>query len=166
MSHAKLIGSVSALLLAMLIAWRMYTEVRETMIVKDGKLLELIERVRPLFDGRIHYRPPLHAINTRDVLEEVEMYQGEKSYTINKEKIFMCMKDEHDEYYKDNMLIYVLLHEISHVLSESVGHTDEFYAIFHAILEQANKMNIYDASRPINQEYCLYTDEDDDKIED
>ena len=42
----------------------------------------------------------------------------------------MCLKDKNGKYYDDNMLNYVALHELAHVLCDEIGHTDKFYAIF------------------------------------
>ena len=39
-----------------------------------------------------------------------------------KQKVYLCLKDENNEYYNDNMLIYVALHELAHVLCDEIGH--------------------------------------------
>ena len=75
---------------------------------------------------------------------------------INKSKIFICLRDENDNYYPDNMLIFVILHEFSHVICKSVGHTDEFNAIFDEVLQLATEKGVYDPSQPIILDYCLY----------
>ena len=54
------------------------------------------------------------------------------------------------------MLLYVLLHELSHVLCDEVGHTEKFHEIFDQILAEANKQGIYDNSYSIIQDYCQY----------
>jgi hypothetical protein len=95
-------------------------------------------------------------LNDVDLFEKISLYKGEKSYTINKQKVFLCLKDEKGEYYDDMMLIYVLLHEISHVLCDEVGHTQKFNDIFDEILEEATKHGIFDPSYPILQNYCQY----------
>ena len=81
---------------------------------------------------------------------------GEKSYTLNKEDIFLCLKDENDKYYEDNMLIYVLLHEVAHSICPEIGHTDLFKEIFDALLDKATEMKIYDKNIPVIKNYCLY----------
>jgi hypothetical protein len=88
------------------------------------------------------------------VINELEIYVGDKSYTINKEKIFLCLKDKNDQYYDSNMLVYVLLHELSHVLNDEVGHGAKFQRIFDEVLEQATEAGIYDPDRPLIQNYC------------
>ena len=63
----------------------------------------------------------------------------DQSYTINKKRVHICMKDESGQYYKDDMLMYVLLHELAHCKSRSIGHTPEFHAILDKIYDLARK---------------------------
>ena len=68
------------------------------------------------------------------------------SYSINKgEKIVMCIrtKDGLNTIIDINTLMFVLLHEISHVMTKSIGHTKEFWSNFKFILKVAVKINIY-----------------------
>ena len=58
-----------------------------------------------------------------------------------------------------NTLMFVAIHELAHVASESVGHTDEFWSNFKFLLHEAEGLNIY---KPIDyknepQEYCGMT---------
>jgi hypothetical protein len=92
---------------------------------------------------------PLHP-----VVEDLNFYEGTKSYTINKQKIFLCLRDEHGEYYDFNMLIYVSIHELGHVLCDEIGHTAKFHAIFDSLLRQAAAVEIYDPKKPIIHNYC------------
>lgn len=109
--------------------------------------------------------PMLHKL--REVLApvhpdiaHVEMYKGEKSYTINKQRIYLCLRDEHNKYYDMNMLIYVFLHEFAHYLNkEDIGHTEKFHAIFDELLEKAQSLGVYDASIPPVQDYCNHAHE-------
>jgi hypothetical protein len=87
-------------------------------------------------------------------MKETDLYRGDKSYTINKERVYLCLKDEHNQYYPLNMLIYVLAHELSHVISRSIGHTDEFHAIFEQLLVELTDAGIYDPSQEILTDYC------------
>jgi len=52
------------------------------------------------------------------------------------------------------MLTYVLAHEISHVICNSVGHTDEFNIIFEELLVELTDAGIYDPSSPLLSDYC------------
>lgn len=125
-------------------------------IFTEPKLKELQDKINPLFADDIVYDGVLKNINKKRILNEISLFKGNKSYTINKEHIYMCLKDENDQYYDDNMLIYVLLHEISHGLSHSIGHTPEFHEKFQALLDKAIAMKIYNPDIPVVKNYCNF----------
>lgn len=81
------------------------------------------------------------------------------SYSVNKgEKIFMCLRqrDENEDLVDENILIFVALHEMSHIGTASIGHTKEFWNHFAWLLERAEAIKIYEyqnfAAHPV--EYC------------
>lgn len=91
-------------------------------------------------------------------IKNLKLYRGKKSYTLNKDKIFLCLKDKNGQYYSINMLIYVFLHEFSHYLNkDDIGHTPKFYQIYEDLLYKAEKLGIYDPSIPPIKNYCGYT---------
>ena len=52
--------------------------------------------------------------------------------------------------------MFVIIHELAHVASESIGHTDEFWKNFKFLLIEAEKIGIY---KPIDyktnpKNYC------------
>jgi len=135
---------------------------------QEPKLLALQEKVRPLFEEDCSYEGTiLEDIMTlktkRRIQNEISLSKGKKSYTINKEEIYLCLKDENGNYYDENMLIYVLLHEISHSVCNEIGHTEKFNKIFHAFIKKAVELKIYDNTKPLIRNYCLYNDEDKQK---
>lgn len=111
-----------------------------------------------------HFRqqdPMLHIIKNKlritfPDIDSVVLLEGEKSYTINKEKVYLCLKDKDGKYYNENMLVYVTLHELSHVRCDEVGHTEKFHKIFEEVLDTATKNGLYNPSIPIIQDYCEY----------
>jgi hypothetical protein len=109
-----------------------------------------------MFSDDVKYTGILSNINKKKILNEISLFKGNKSYTINKEHIYMCLKDEENNYYDDNMLIYVLLHEISHSICDEIGHTKKFHRIFDALLDKATEMKVYDPNLPLVRNYCNY----------
>jgi hypothetical protein len=89
-------------------------------------------------------------------IRNLDLTGSNKSLTINKQHVFICTKDEQGEYYSDNMLIYVILHELAHVLCDEVGHTDKFRKIFQELLDRAHDAGVYDPSIPPIDNYCNY----------
>lgn len=130
---------------------------------QEPKLKTLQEKLAPLFDENTSYQGTiLESIMTPQtknrLKNEVSLSKGDKSYTINKEDIFLCLKDENNQYYNDNMLVYVLLHEISHSICDEIGHTEKFHKLFFALTRKAVELGIYDDQIPLIRDYCLYND--------
>lgn len=145
---------ILALILICIVIWGIYVQVEEFQLQDDPKLKELFATIQPMFSKEKKFYGILEPLNNRDILNEVTLYRGDSSYTINKEKIFLCLYDEKGEYYPDQPLLYVLLHEISHALCDEVGHTQKFHEIFEALLDEAAKEGIYNPSIPMIKNYC------------
>jgi len=90
-------------------------------------------------------------------IKNLKLYKGKKSYTVNKDKIYLCLTDENNNYYPFNHLLYVFLHEFAHYLNkDDIGHTENFYIIFNNLIEKANDIGIYDIDIPPIENYCNY----------
>jgi predicted metal-dependent hydrolase len=89
-------------------------------------------------------------------IRNISLYGSNKSFTINKQHVYICMKDENGKYYDENMLIYVLLHELAHVLCDEVGHTEKYSKIFRSLLHRAHEAGLYDPNQPPLDNYCNY----------
>ena len=71
---------------------------------------------------------------------------NQTSYSINKgEKIIICIRsrDKEDKIIDFNTIMFVSLHELSHVCTISIGHKDEFWENFKWILANAIYFNTY-----------------------
>lgn len=95
-------------------------------------------------------------IKESEILENIT--NSDTSYTINKgEQIVLCLADRQtDNLYSYNVLMYVLIHELAHILNISYGHDENFKKIFKYILQKASDLNLYKyedyKNYPIN--YC------------
>lgn len=90
-------------------------------------------------------------------INSIDFYPADESYTEDKKRIYLCLRDEHDNYYDYNMLLYVAIHECAHALTKviDVEHkTDEFRNMFRSLLDKAEKLGIYDPSKEIIENYC------------
>ena len=52
------------------------------------------------------------------------------SYTINKNEIFMCLRNSDGTLSDFNTTAYVLWHEVSHQACDEISHTPKFWKIF------------------------------------
>ena len=67
------------------------------------------------------------------------------SYSINKgEKIVFCLrsKDYKNTLVKEEIMMFVAIHELAHLMTESIGHTPEFWENMKYLLRVGKKLNI------------------------
>jgi hypothetical protein len=82
---------------------------------------------------------------SNSIIEEAPHVDNESTYTINKgELIKICLrkKIKNKPFHNLNTLMFVVIHELAHVISISIGHTDEFMENFRFLLTKAAKYNI------------------------
>jgi len=69
------------------------------------------------------------------------------AYSENKgEKIAFCLnkkKKNNDNLIDSNTLTFVAIHELSHIMTESIGHSEEFWNNFKFLLENAVELKLY-----------------------
>lgn len=68
------------------------------------------------------------------------------SYSVNKgEKIVFCIRSKDDKQQLEdiNTMMFVAIHELAHIMTKSVGHTDEFWENMRYLLEKGIKLGIY-----------------------
>ena len=67
------------------------------------------------------------------------------AYSVNKgEELSICIREKDTEKFLDsNTVLFVAIHELAHIMSESTGHTEEFWDNMKYLLEEASKQGIY-----------------------
>jgi len=83
-----------------------------------------------------------------DVLEENDITADSTSYSENKgEKIVVCLRDKAPPYpfVEENTVMFVLIHELAHLMTSSVGHTPEFWTNMRKLLHECCQMGVYRA---------------------
>jgi len=79
-------------------------------------------------------------------LSENDINSDTTSYSENKgESIVICIRDKAPPYrfVDDNTVMFVLLHEMAHLMTTTVGHTPEFWTNFKRVLHDAVQCGIY-----------------------
>lgn len=100
----------------------------------------LTERVKQLMDlykeGKIYEISPLNKT-------------GSTSYTENKVTLILCLRhkepDAHGEYqlHDINTIMFVVIHELTHMMNEKWGHKAQYWKLFKVILDNAVETGIY-----------------------
>lgn len=79
-------------------------------------------------------------------VSEGSAQSGYTSYSVNKgERIILCLrqKDNVDSFVPKNVVMYVAVHELGHLATESIGHDQDFWDNFKFILEEAVQIGTY-----------------------
>ena len=130
-----------------------YNKIKENYTQKEPIIVELKDTIKNMIKDK-KFEGYLEPLNKKDIFEEISIHKGEKSYTINKTKIYLCLTDKEGNYYNKNMLVYVLLHELSHCICDEIGHTEKFHNIFKELLQHAIQSGVYNPDIPIITNYC------------
>ena len=76
----------------------------------------------------------------------METLPGSKytSYSVNKgEEISLCIREGDNTFIDINIIMFVFIHELAHIMTDEVGHTKTFWDNMKYLLEQCEKCSIY-----------------------
>ena len=77
-------------------------------------------------------------------ISESSPHSGYTSYSVNKgERIVLCIRQKDDTFVDKNVIMYVGVHELAHLGTESIGHEPEFWDFFKELLEDAVSIGLY-----------------------
>lgn len=118
-----------------------------------GKLIKLYEHYKQ--DLALSQDPPVTRFLQRftpDVFVENDMHSNDTSYSENKgQRVVVCLRDKKNApkypLIDENTVMFVVLHEMAHLMTETIGHTQEFWTNFKRILQDAVQLGLY---QPVN----------------
>ena len=104
---------------------------------------ETMDKIKKMFDRDLkrlveNFNPDNFSENTPD--------SKYTSYSVNKgEKIVFCMRDKNEDesLVDENIMMFVSIHELAHLMTKSVGHGPEFWTNFKILLKIAIDHNLY-----------------------
>ena len=130
-----------------------------TTAMKMKKLVAYVDEKHP---DKPNIRRLVKKFNPKKIVETLPTSEY-TAYSENKgEKIAFCLnkkKNDNTNLIDENTLMFVAIHELSHVASESIGHNKEFWDNFKFLLKEATDAGVYkmvDYSSN-NTEYCGMT---------
>jgi hypothetical protein len=126
------------------------------------KMKKLVEYVDEKYPDKPNIRRLVKKFNSNKIVETLPTSEY-TAYSENKgKKIAFCLnKEKHNNnnLIDENTLMFVAIHEMSHIATESIGHNKEFWDNFKFLLNEAKEAGVYevvDYSKN-NQEYCGMT---------
>ena len=97
------------------------------------------------------------AIKIEPKSTNLEFFPSDESYTEDKQRVFLCLKDRNDKYYDYNHLIQVLVHELAHAFSpiyDKDHTTPEFNNLHNKYRSIAIDNNLLNANDRVPDDYC------------
>lgn len=79
-------------------------------------------------------------------VKEIGNLENDAAYVINKKNMSFCLQKPSNKINLDelNLITYVALHELSHIMSEEIGHGAEFVNNFEFVLNYAKTLSYFD----------------------
>ena len=93
-------------------------------------------------------------------ISEGSAESGYTSYSVNKgEKLILCIRQRDKKFVDQNVLMYVAIHEIAHIMTSEIGHTPMFWDNFRFLLNEAIEIGVYKKMdfQMSPEEYCGIT---------
>jgi hypothetical protein len=94
----------------------------------------------------------------QSILSELHKGSSNTSYSVNKgEKLVVCMRSKDDNtFHEDNTIFFVVLHELAHIMTKSIGHNEEFWNNFRYLLKHCIEIKLYNYQDFNNkpEDYC------------
>jgi hypothetical protein len=122
-------------------------------------MTSLVSHCGKTFPDRGNIKRLVEGFNPKKITETLPTSEF-TAYSENKgEKIAFCLDKKRSGkggLIDQNTLMFVAIHELAHVATLSIGHTDEFWTNFKFLLQEAEQIGIYtpvDYSRK-PKEYC------------
>lgn len=122
------------------------------------KLKELVVYLGKTYPDRVNCKRLVENFNPQTV-KEILPTSEYTAYSENKgEKLAFCTTTtkKGDKLIDPNTLMYVAIHELGHLMTKSIGHTQEFWQNFKFLLQNAVKIKIYNPVnyKKKNKAYC------------
>lgn len=122
--------------------------------ISADTLAQIRQNIKILTDHMLANAPPQYKHNITELdkkMKHVVITENISdfyytSYSVNKgERLVFCMKSRKKDKHKHdiNLMMYVVLHEISHIACPKYGHGDEFKKVFKFIVQNAVQLGLY-----------------------
>lgn len=137
-------------------------EASDLLAKTNTKMKKFVEYVNKKYPDKPNIRRLVKKFNPNKIVETLPTSEY-TAYSENKgKKLAFCLNKEktnNNQLIDENTLMFVALHELSHIATESIGHNKEFWDNFKFLLKEAQEAGVYnmiDYSKE-NTEYCGMT---------
>ena len=123
------------------------------------KSKQLVEYVSKKYPEKENVKRLVSGFNPKQIMETLPT-STYTAYSENKgEKLAFCLnvkKSDNNDLIDENTLMFVTIHELSHIATKSIGHKTEFWDNFKFLLQEAKAAGIHNPVdyKKAPQEYC------------
>ena len=134
----------------------------DRLAIINNKMNELVVHVGKKYPSQENVKRLVNGYNPRKIYETLPTSEY-TAYSENKgEKLAFCLdteKNSKGRLIDINTLMYVALHEMSHIATKSIGHTTEFWDNFKFLITEAKVIGVYNPIDYKNEpaRYCGMT---------
>jgi hypothetical protein len=120
----------------------------------NAKLTQLIRHMISKYNSKEAIQ--LYQNYNPDMLSEGSYTSGFTSFTVNKVKLVLCIRQRDNTFVSKNTIMYVAIHELAHMATKELGHTETFWQNFKWLLEEAVAIGLYKKTdfNKTPQDYC------------
>ena len=141
------------------------SEAADLLAKTTEKCKQLIDHLETKYAGKDDYRVErlVSRFDPEKIMETLPTSQY-TAYSENKgEKLALCLNaekksdDGNDVLIDEHTLMFVSIHELSHIATKSIGHKSDFWENFKFLLEEAKEAGIHEPvnySKDGSTEYC------------
>jgi len=108
------------------------------------ELTKLVNHVYSTDKDREGVQQLKNNFNSRNIIENTPGGQY-TAYSVNKgEQLAICLRNaKDDKFIDDNLIFFVSIHEMAHVMTDEVGHTPKFWDNMRYLLEESTELGFY-----------------------
>ena len=131
----------------------------DRLAIINNRMNKLILHVGKKYPNKDNVKRLVNGYNPQKIYETLPTSEY-TAYSENKgEKLAFCLDTEKNSKAKlidINTLMYVALHELSHIATKSIGHNDEFWDNFKFLIIESKEIGIYNPIdyKKNNAKYC------------
>ena len=119
----------------------------DILAILNGKLKIIVNKLSndTRYNNKQEVKQLINNWNSGVTIKEVGKLENDAAYVINKKNMSFCLQKSQNLTLPElNLITYVGIHELAHIMSNELGHGKEFIKNFEFLLEYAKNIEYYD----------------------
>lgn len=140
---------------------KIYYTQKSNAVIAAEKLVKIdifLEKLnKHLLEDHKNHKMIQKKLKNNVIIKELPKNSKHVGYIINKNTLHICLRNKNGQFInKYNKIYFVVMHELAHMITKSVGHNDEYWNNYKLIIKTAIKHNLYEYKDYYNNpvEYC------------